>query len=358
MAILGGHAVQAERLLRAWEGDPQVQVRLIPINPPPPPLLARFASIRYARTAATQLSYWPSLLREVAQVDVVHVFATSNSSFFLSAAPAILAAHTLRRSVVVNYRGDTGEHLARSRAARCAIASAQSVVVPSTYFLQIFTALGLRAGIVPNIADLSQFRYRPRAPGGRCVLSTRNFEPIYNVDCTIQAFAHVQRRYPDASLTVAGGGSCEPALRSLVGELGLRNVTFTGRVPPDRMHSLYDAADIYVQTPLVDNMPGSLVEAFASGVPVVATAVGGVPALMEHGKHGLLTRSRDAAAVAEHIIELMEDHEAAQRMAAAAVETCRAYAADRVREQWRSVYSALVPASTLGAIESTEAQRA
>jgi len=173
-------------------------------------------------------------------------------------------------------------------------------------------------------------------------VSTRNFEPLYNVECTIQAFARVQARYPDASLTLVGSGSGEPALRQQVQTLGLRHVTFAGRVPQSEIHRFYADADIYVQTPSIDNMPASVIEAFASGLPVVSTRVGGVPAILEDGVQGLLAPDGDANAVADRIVALLEDPVAARRMAVAAHDSCRNYDWALLRDQWLDVYRSLV----------------
>ena len=72
------------------------------------------------------------------------------------------------------------------------------------------------------------------------------------------------------------------------------------------MHRYYADADLYVQTPAIDNMPLSLLEAFASGLPVVATRIGGVPAMLRDGVHGLLVRDDDDEAVAAQVIRLLE----------------------------------------------------
>ncbi len=74
---------------------------------------------------------------------------------------------------------------------------------------------------------------------------------------------------------------------------------FAGRVPPIDIWRYYADADIYLQTPNIDNMPASVLEAFASGCAVVATNAGGVPAILTDGVHGLLVACddhRDAAA--------------------------------------------------------------
>jgi glycosyltransferase involved in cell wall biosynthesis len=335
--LLGGHSVQAARLIEAWRDDADVTVRLIPINPTPPRFLAALSRIKFVRTLVTQLCYWPLLMREVRRVDVLHVFATSNASFFRAAAPAILVGWLYRRRLVVNYRGDGRAHLARSAVARRILRRVR-VAVPSAYFQAICAEFRIPSEIVPNIANLMQFRYRPRDTLRPRLLSTRNFEPIYNVACTLRAFARVQVSYPHASLVLVGGGTQERALRRLASDLGLRHVSFAGYIGPDTISQFYNAADIYVQTPTIDNMPGSVIEAFASGLPVVATRVGGVPLIVEHGAHGLLAPSEDDEAVAGHVLELLKNPAEARRMAAAAMATCGAYAPALVRERWRAVY--------------------
>src|SRR5436190_14861404 len=71
MAILGGQAVQADRLIRAWSDDPDIEAWLVAVNPVPRGAMRRALHIKYIRTLLTQLIYWPSLVRQVARADVV-----------------------------------------------------------------------------------------------------------------------------------------------------------------------------------------------------------------------------------------------------------------------------------------------
>ena len=119
LRILGGQAVQAQRLLDAWESDPDVNAWLVPINPVPRPPFDRVLDVKYVRTLITQLLYYPLLLRELRRADVVHVFSASYASFLLAPLPAILVAKALGRPVILNYRsGEARDHLSRSRIAR------------------------------------------------------------------------------------------------------------------------------------------------------------------------------------------------------------------------------------------------
>src|SRR4051812_15735256 len=84
LRILGGQAVQAERLLHGWRDDADVAVTLVPTNPEPAGILRRALDVRYVRTVMTQLVFWPLLFTSIRRADVVHAFSASYSSFVLS----------------------------------------------------------------------------------------------------------------------------------------------------------------------------------------------------------------------------------------------------------------------------------
>jgi glycosyltransferase involved in cell wall biosynthesis len=339
LRILGGQSVQADRLLKAWEGDSDVCARLVPINPEPPGALKRLLRVKFARTAVTQLAYWPLLARELRRADVVHVFSASYFSFLLSPLPAVLVARLLGKPVVLNYRsGEAPDHLERSRIARTVLRRADVNVVPSAFLQRVFAGFDIPSQVIPNIVDVERFAFRLRTPLRPRLLSTRNFEPLYNVACTLKAFELVQRRYPDATLTLVGAGSEAGALRRLAAERRLRNVQFAGSVPADEMWRYYADADVYLQTPEIDNMPTSILEAFASGCAVVSTAAGGVPAILSDGVHGFLAPCGDHVAIAERVIHLLEHPGVAPRLTTAARESCERYRWDAVRTQWISLY--------------------
>jgi glycosyltransferase involved in cell wall biosynthesis len=343
LGILGGQAVQAARLLKAWQDDPDIHAWLVPINPVPPGPLRHLTGVKFLRTIATQSTYWPSLFRELRRADVVHVFSASYYAFLLATLPAVLVARVLRKPIVMNYRsGEAPDHLKRSAIARAVLRRVDSNAVPSTFLQGVFASFAISADVVPNIIDLEQFGFRSRAALRPRLLSTRNFEELYNVVCTLRAFAAVQARFPDATLTLVGKGSTERALRELAAGLRLRHVEFAGAVSPHDIWRYYAEADIYVQTPDVDNMPSSVIEAFASGCVVVSTEAGGVPAILTDGVHGLLAPCGDHEAVAERIIQLLENPVLSKRLAASARDSCERYRWSAVRELWLSLYRKVV----------------
>lgn len=339
LGILGGQAVQADRLLRAWADDPDVDAWLVPVNPVPPRPLQATVRVKYLRTLVTELTYLPRLVREIRNADVVHVFSASYASFLLAPLPAILIAWMLGRPVVLNYRsGQAPDHLRRSAIARWIIRRVERNVVPSQFLVDVFGGFGIAASIIPNIVDPAVFRHRERQPLRPLLVSTRNFEALYNVACTVNAFALVQERWPDAVLTLVGAGREEPALRALVAKLALRNVGFAGRIMPNDIARAYDTHDIYVQSPDIDNMPTSIIEAYASGLPVVSTEAGGIPAILRHGVDGLLAPLDDHRMLAAHILRLLEDPDYARSLARGGYERSQVCTWPAVREEWLRTY--------------------
>src|SRR5262249_9281592 len=339
LRIVGGQAVQADRLVRAWRGDPDVDAWLVPVNPIPPGPLRHATKIKYLRTVVTESVYFPQLVAAMMRADVAHIFAASYSSFLLAPLPAMIAARALHRPIVLNYRsGHAPKHLAKSAIARRAIAAADLNILPSAFLVQVFSGFGISARSIPNLVDSHRFEYRERPRVEPRLLSTRNFEGLYNVACTLRAFRLIQDRYPNASLTLVGGGPDEPALRALASELNLRNTRFVGRVQPTEIADYYASHDIYVQSPNVDNMPPSILEAFASGLRVVSREAGGIPTILTSGVHGLLAPLDDHQGLAAHVLHLLDHPDQALQFTRAALATIGRCSWTAVRDQWLAAY--------------------
>jgi glycosyltransferase involved in cell wall biosynthesis len=172
-------------------------------------------------------------------------------------------------------------------------------------------------------------------------LSNRNLFPLYNVACILRAFAIIQKEFPDASLVLAGNGSERANLERLAWELQLKNVTFTGLVAPSEMPKLYDEADIFLNSSNIDNMPGSILESFASGLPVITTDAGGIPYIVTHEKTGLLVPRGDHEALANAAIRLLKDPALAAAITDRAYAETGKYSWSAVRNDWLHLYERL-----------------
>src|SRR5947209_3601523 len=337
--ILGGQAVEARRILRGMLDEPSVEVSFLPVNPRLPGVLRVLQRIKYVRTVVTSLMYWALLLARVPRYDVLHIFSPSYFSFLLAPAPAVLAAKLYGKKVVLNYHsGEAEDHLAHWRTATAVLRWADAIVTPSNYLVDIFARFGLSARAVPYSIETDRFLFRERKPLRPLFLSNRNHEPLYNVGCILRAFALIQRSLPEARLVVVGDGSQHAELQRLARELNLSHTEFVGRVGPEEMHAYYDAADVFLNASNIDNMPISILEAFAAGTPVVTTNAGGIPYIVADGETGLMVECGNCDALARSALRLFEEDGLASKIACKAHEQSRRYAWVAVRDGWLKVY--------------------
>jgi glycosyltransferase involved in cell wall biosynthesis len=341
LRYVGGQAVQADLLLRLWQGDADVEISFIGVDPPLPRFLSWAERLPGLRTILREPIYFWHLWRELKDIDVAHIFSASYWSFLLAPAPAWFFARLRGAKTLVNYRsGEARDHLQRFRSGRFVLSRVDQIVVPSGYLVDVFREFGLKASIVPNLVDLSQIRFRERKPLRPHLVCTRGFNTYYSVDVVVKAFAEVKKAYPNARLDLVGGGPLEGEVRQLVSDLKLTGVNFTGVASRQTIGKYYDDADIFINASWLDNMPVSIIEAFGAGTPVVTTSPESIPYFVEHERTGLLSAVGDEKALAANVIRLLRDPELGARLARNAYEESRKYNWDVVRGQWVGVYRA------------------
>lgn len=342
-APAGGMANQTAQLraLLAGEGH---RVEMVRTNVPCRPRWLRH--VPYARAAARLLPYLWRLWRAAGRAQVLHVMANSGWSWHLLAAPAIWIGHLRGCPVVVNYRGgEAAGFLRRSRRLITpTLRRASVLMVPSGFLAAVFAGQGFDCVMVPNVVDLDRFAaVAPSpapAPAARAplVLVARHLEPIYDIGTALHAFALLRATHPSATMVVAGSGPEHARLLQLAQRLGIAaHVRFCGLLDHAAMAQCYQAADLVLNPSLADNLPNSVLEALASGVPVVSTNVGGVPYLLEDGRHALLVPPGAAPAMARAMRRVLEEPGLAPRLQAAGLQLARQYA-------WTQVYPRLLAA--------------
>jgi len=131
---------------------------------------------------------------------------------------------------------------------------------------------------------------------------------------TLRAFASFLKRYPNATLTVAGEGPLFGQLQGLAGELTIdQNVSFTGFISQEQLRDLYYASHIFLHPSETgpdgnqEGIPNSLLEAMATGLPAFATEHGGIPEAIKHGVSGVLVPERDDEELAWALLNAVED---------------------------------------------------
>jgi glycosyltransferase involved in cell wall biosynthesis len=169
-------------------------------------------------------------------------------------------------------------------------------------------------------------RFQPRARKGFwqrkgvsddavVVLFVGRFIPVKNLSMLLKGFADAALRQRNLVLALVGDGEAAPVLRQQARQLTAEDrVLFTGLLSGDALSAAYAEADIFAITSLYDNFPNVVLEAMASGLPVVGTRVGGIPLQIEDGVNGLLVESGDVHGLSEALLQLSNDPECCCRM--------------------------------------------
>jgi len=335
----GGMAIQAQKMgsLLRQSGFNVLEVKT---NPEPAKRFHFIEKIKGFRTLPRLFLFLYHLHKTLPHVEVVYFLTGFFNFFFWVTFPALILIKLHGKRVVLSARGGEARRFFEKYGLliKPILKMVDSISVPSEFLRDAFwEGLNLKTTIVPNIADIGQFKFYERYPVRPRLLNTRNLDKIYNVGCTIKAFKIVHEQFPESSLGLVGDGSERQELEHLVKELGLNHsVTFYGAVEHSKISNLYDQYDIYVNASNVDNMPGTILEAFASGLPVVSTNVGGIPYIIEDETTGLLVEKEDYESMALKVIELLRNPEKALTLAQNARVECQKYL-------WENVKTILIP---------------
>ncbi|HEX7246716.1 MAG TPA: glycosyltransferase family 4 protein [Actinomycetota bacterium] len=186
--------------------------------------------------------------------------------------------------------------------------------------------------VVHNGLDLRAFPAidrRPGLTGGRpMILSVGRLVEKKGFDDLIDACAELARRGRWFRVRIVGDGPLREQLEAAADRLGISNlVEFTGALPRRQIVESYRRAALFALTPYVtddgdrDGLPTALVEAMAGCLPVVTTAVAGIPELVAHRVNGLLAPARSVPEIAGHLDTVLGDAELAHRLGLAARDT-------------------------------------
>ncbi|MYM35015.1 glycosyltransferase [Duganella sp. FT94W] len=334
----GGIANQTVQLAALLRED-GAEVELVQVNPPWRPVWA--ARVRGMRAALRLPPYLWQLWRAAGRAQLLHVMANSGWSWHLQAAPAIWMGRLRGKGVVLNYRGgEAPAFLAGGATLVCfSLRRAHAVIVPSAYLARVFGEYGISAQIVPNIVNLQRFHPAHKPPGQARILIARHLEALYDHATALRAFALVRKHLPHAQLTICGDGPERPHLQRLAEALQLQSaVHFAGKTDNAAMPAHYQQADLALNPSLADNMPNSVLEAWASGVPVVSTNVGGVPDLIHDDTNGVLVPPADADAMARAMLAVLTDTSTARRLASAGLAAAQRCAWTRIAPLLKAQY--------------------
>ena len=303
--------------------DPIEGVRVVQF--PPPKWYHRIPKVRML----LDLIPFRRLIREIGpQLIHFHFVSEGGRAFYWNKVRVPMIASTWGQDVIFDKGPDPkAEASLRQMLARCRLVTA------TTHQLARETAKYLAPAtpiyVIPFGVDLARFQVRDDAAAGHVTLGfVKWLKPKYGPDVMVEAFAKIHAARPNTKLVLAGRGELHEPLQRRVNDLGLQNaVQILGRVDHDKVPALIRTFDVMVMPSVYESETFGVaaIEASASGVPVVASRVGGVPEAVLHEKTGLLVPPRDVDALARACITLIDDPVLRRRMGLAGrrfVERC------------------------------------
>ncbi|WP_199757277.1 glycosyltransferase family 4 protein [Formosa maritima] len=218
---------------------------------------------------------------------------------------------------------------------------AYKLVSPSTYLKEAFESYGYQnVYYIPNSLEMEQYVFHSKAFQKVELLWVRSFSAIYNPLLAVKVLKKLKDDGLQASLCMMGpdaDGSLE-AVKQLANDLDV-SVRFTGKLPKKDWLALAKDYNMFINTTNFDNMPVSVIEAMALGLPVVSTNVGGLPYLLKHEKDALLVPPDNAEAFVVAIKQLLNNPLATRTMAFNARQKVEQFDWNLVKHQWIKLLS-------------------
>lgn len=274
--------------------------------------------------------------------DYVIIDTYSSLAFYFAFSVGMCCRLLGKRYIPILHGGSLPDRLDRSKLlSKILFNGAYIKVSPSGYLKSEFEKRGFdNITIIPNNIAIKDYRFKHRETFSPKLLWVRAFAKTYNCEMAPDVLKIVLERFPDAELCMVGpdkDGSMQSTIER-ARELGvIDRLRITGGLTRKQWHTLSNDYDIFVSTTNFDNTPVSVIEAMALGLPVISTNVGGMPYIINNGIDGHLVTKGDANAMAEKIIEVIENPAETTILCAKARAKAVTYDWESVKRKWREI---------------------
>ncbi|MFH1537886.1 MAG: glycosyltransferase [bacterium] len=304
----------------------------------------------YLRIIPTTLTLIPQILR----ADLVEARLYGNVGLL-----GLLLAKLLRKPTIVQISGDYEDTVKLDRAASIkgklynlylslSVRAANLMIRDTLNFVfggslyKKFTERGIKVHeMLLGIAgenDLRKDHHDTCRGNAVSILYAGRLIAPKGVNHTIDALVEVKKRHKNTRLVIVGEGPAKGDLKAQVKRLNLEHdVKFTGYIPygPDLIEE-YRRADCFVLASFSEGFPKVLLEAMSQGIPIVTTAVGGIPFLIKHEENGLLVPPKDPDALADAVCKIIEEPETRRRLIRNGLKTAESHTVEKATAKFIS----------------------
>ena len=201
--------------------------------------------------------------------------------------------------------------------------------------------------VIPNGIEIEKYStlLTEKTPkkNGDTVLYVGSLRPVKGVKYLIKAMKLVVDRNPNTKLIIVGDGVERENLIEIAKDLQLeKNVIFKGKIPNEEIPKYMLSADVFVLPSLSEGFPNVILEAMASGLPVVCSNVGGLKEIIKDGENGLFAKSKNVDELGDKIITILNDDELRKKMANNNLSDVKNYSWEYVVDRIEQLYSELI----------------
>lgn len=272
---------------------------------------------------------------------IVHVDVYSGSYFRIVSWTVFLARLKKRKVILTLHGGKLPElHAAKPEKVRYVLSKAHRINSPSQYLIRYFENQGFQISYVPNSVDLDRFPFQQTTIHNHSLLWVRAFSTIYSPETAINALSILKTSYPDANLTMVGPDKGElHNVKKRIASLGLEEaVRITGPIANNQLSGYFNTHSVFLNTTTYESFGVSVVEAAASGIPIVSNKVGELPYIWEDHKNILFIEENDPISFANAIEELWSDPELIQVLKKNARKQAESFDRKEILKTWISIF--------------------
>jgi len=306
--------------------------------------LGEFCSIKIASSKSNKVLRLLDMVRLLIsnrkQTDYVLIDTYSTTNFYYAFVISQLSRWFGIKYIPILHGGNLESRLKNSpRMSRLIFKYAHKLVSPSSFLKSIFENYGFHnVAYIPNAIEIENFKFNNRSIETIKLFWLRSFASIYNPEMAIMVLEQLTEKGLNPELVMVGpeaDGSLAETKR-LAKEKGL-SVIFTGKLSREEWVKISKTCNIFINTTNFDNMPVSVVEVMALGLPVVSTNVGGIPYLISDNTDGLLVPQNDVNAMAKAIIQLKDNNTLKDKLVLQAREKVERFNWKTVKSKWESL---------------------
>ena len=282
-----------------------------------------------------------SIIRARNSCDIVIINVFSGKAFIWAYLSARLCCF-LKKPYVLHFHGGNLPIFAEkyTNLIKIIVNHSTCTIAPSRYLKDELENRGISIKkIIPNFIDLKKYTHKLRKRIYPKIFWLRAYHNIYNPEMALKVFCVLKKSYPQANLTMAGsdkGGLQRTKIEAK--KLGIHeSVRFLDFISKEEINSLGQEHDIFLNTTRIDNMPVTVLESMAMGLPVVSTNVGGISYLLENEKDSLLVSEKEPQNMVEAIVRLLSNPELAEALAINARKKVQRFTWEEVKDSWFKV---------------------